>query len=359
LEEIMAAREVTVNFFNNTYLTMRRLGEIVHQGESESDAPAEIGSTLPREDPQTGELITPQPSVWKTVSNGFAQGTEASADYQILGIPGTFHMHWNNPFVGSNSYDESAPNGFSLTRNGGSGDSAVVDWVLSGEFSGTPFFKAPVTWDNFSVYFFRGNAYMRYTRVPPNLGVDPEYPLPILGNWKGLGEAFPSGVDAVILWPEGLTPNVPGKQAYFFSGPNYVRYNRDPKNEGVDQGSRPILGNWKGLGEAFPQGVDAAIAWPQGMAGIQKKVAYFFKGNKYVRYIMEPQNEGVDAGYPKPILHNWPGLGEAFPQGIDAAIVWDSATTYFFRGDKYVKYDNAQDKVVDGPHPIVKQFNIN
>jgi len=62
-----------------------------------------------------------------------------------------------------------------------------------------------------------------------------------------------------------------------------------------------IRGNWPGLGEAFPEGVDTAIRW-------SATIAYFFKGNYYVRYDMTPQHEGVVAGYPRPIHGNWPGL---------------------------------------------------
>ena len=56
-----------------------------------------------------------------------------------------------------------------------------------------------------------------------------------------------------------------------------------------------------GLAEAFPEGVDTAIVW-------SSAIVYFFKGNYYVRYNITPDHEGVEPGYPKQIKVNWPGL---------------------------------------------------
>jgi hypothetical protein len=56
-----------------------------------------------------------------------------------------------------------------------------------------------------------------------------------------------------------------------------------------------------GLAEAFPEGVDSAIDWGNG-------VVYFFQGDSYVRYPKDANQEGVDAGYPLAIAGNWPGL---------------------------------------------------
>jgi hypothetical protein len=37
-------------------------------------------------------------------------------------------MHWDDPFIGSNSYDETAPAGFTLGHSGGDGNNASVTW---------------------------------------------------------------------------------------------------------------------------------------------------------------------------------------------------------------------------------------
>jgi len=184
--------------------------------------------------------------------------------------------------------------------------------------------NAVLLWPNDKAYFFKGEQYFRYTMDGKNEGLDLGYPAFIQGNWPRLAEAFHLGIDTAVVWPNG--------KAYFFKGDQYVRYNIDPKNEGVDPGyPYPIKGNWPGLGEAFPHGIDAAIVW-------QKEKAYFFKGEQYAEYTVDPKNEGVLPGYPKPIKGNWPGLIEAFPLGIDAAVAWPNDKVYFFKGGQYVRY---------------------
>ena len=100
-----------------------------------------------------------------------------------------------------------------------------------------------------------------------------------------------------------------------------------PNQEGVEPNyPRPILGNWKGLAEAFPTGIDTGVVWPNGFA-------YFFKGDQYVRYNMNPQNEGVDPNYPKPIKGNWCGLFGG-PFGDADAVISFSQPANFFVFDK-------------------------
>jgi alkaline phosphatase D len=93
-------------------------------------------------------------------------------------------------------------------------------------------------------YLFRDTTYVRVTPVP-GAGlrgeVDAGYPLPIAGNWHQLASAFPDGIDAAGLWPNG--------KAYFFKDDKYVRYSFLPV-EGVDAGyPKPIAGHWPGLEE--------------------------------------------------------------------------------------------------------------
>jgi hypothetical protein len=224
-------------------------------------------------------------------------------------------------------------------------------------------------------YFLNLKQYVQYEMDPATEGVEAGYPRPIVGNWPGLEEAFEGsqpidfssgGPDSAILWNNG--------KAYFFRGEEYVRYTMDPAREWVDPGTmdpvregvdpgypKPIAGNWPGLAEAFAltiaNRIDAAIAWGNGKA-------YFFSGDRYVRYEMDPAREGVDPGYPKPIAGNWPGLAEALPigpgsatatDGIDCAVVWNNGKAYFFKGDRYVRYemDPAREGVDPGyPKPI-------
>jgi polyglycine hydrolase-like protein len=76
-------------------------------------------------------------------------GTEGHVTYQIEDIDGKrlgeLRLHWDNPFVGSNSYDESVDpaaanasdfNGFSVLHLGGDGNDAQVRFVLLKGFCG-------------------------------------------------------------------------------------------------------------------------------------------------------------------------------------------------------------------------------
>ena len=69
---------------------------------------------------------------WQSESNGFATGTEGTAKYTVSGDGGrVVSIHWNNPFVGGNGYDVKVPNGFASKQVQGSGDNAVVIFLIS------------------------------------------------------------------------------------------------------------------------------------------------------------------------------------------------------------------------------------
>jgi hypothetical protein len=124
----------------------------------------------------------------------------------------------------------------------------------------------------------------------------------------------------------------PNGKVFFFYGSNYVRY--DVKADQVDAGyPKPISGNWPGL---FTSDIDAALDWGNGKV-------YFFKGDQYSRY--DIKTDRVDPDYPKPIAPNWPGL---FTDGIDAAVNWGNGKAYFFKGNQYIRYDLNTDKADPG-----------
>lgn len=121
----MAARSTEIQFFNETPHTLTKIGEGLSHGEWTTEPP---------------NVIPPQTSAqWESESDGFATGTEGTADYRISddlgdlgGVPPPLqvHLHWDNPFIGSNSYDESAPAAFLLARTGGGGDNATVRYSM-------------------------------------------------------------------------------------------------------------------------------------------------------------------------------------------------------------------------------------
>ena len=178
---------------------------------------------------------------------------------------------------------------------------------------------AVVMWTGGKAYFFYGPDYVRYDVAGDK--VDPGYPKPIKANWTGL---FEKDIDAGIEWGNGKT--------YFFKGDQYSRY--DMTADAVDAGfPKKIKGNWPGL---FEKDIDAAVNWGNGKA-------YFFKGSQYIRYDIAAGT--ADAGFPKPISGNWPGL---FTSDIDDAVNWGNGKVYFFKGDEYSRYDIAADKADAG-----------
>ena len=189
--------------------------------------------------------------------------------------------------------------------------------------------------DNGKLYMFKGDQYVRFTKVDD--GVDADYPKPIVGNWPGLPASFQSGIDAVF-WRKS------NGAVYMFKGDQYVRFTK--VDDGVDADyPKPIAGNWPGLPASFQSGIDAAL-----MRKDTNQI-YFFKADQYVRF--SNVDAGVDASYPRPIAGNWKGLPDKFTKGIDAALWRDSnGKIYFFKKGRsygtYVQISKADDGVDPG-----------
>ena len=118
--------------------------------------------------------------------------------------------------------------------------------------------------------------------------VDEGYPKLIKGKDKN-GKPYWPGldfdrIDAAINWGDGC--------AYFFSGPNYIRYNLE--KDRADPGyPKPIQPNWSGVTFEY---IDAAVTWDY-----QK--AFFFKGNEVIRFNMVRYQ--ADPGYPKTLTSGY------------------------------------------------------
>ena len=195
--------------------------------------------------------------------------------------------------------------------------------------------------DTGKVYFFKGSEYVR---INPNNGwkMDAGYPKPIAGNWPGLDPSFNSGIDAAI-W------NQASNKVYLFKGDKYVRI--DPSNGwNMEPGyPKPIAGNWPGMPAEFATGIDAAL-W-----STKNNKVYMFKGDQYVR-INPSVSWSVEAGYPKPIAGNWPGLNDGYNEGIDAALMSEkNDKIYFFKKSRivgdYVRIDPNNGWNVEAGYP--------
>jgi len=169
---------------------------------------------------------------------------------------------------------------------------------------------AAVNWGNGTAFFFRGAEYLKYDIAHDQVVTG--YPKPLdAAHWPGWPAAWNSGVDAALFWGNG--------KVYFFKGGEYLRY--DIVADHVD-GTYPRLLNsqsWNGWPKGWESGVDVAVNWSHGRA-------YFFKKNQYLRYIMSPYPDHVDANQLPQTLDaaHWPGWPSGWTTGADAAVVWQS-----------------------------------
>jgi phospholipase C len=182
--------------------------------------------------------------------------------------------------------------------------------------------RAAIGWLGGHAYFFRGDQYLRYVTGTTGVAQHPEagYPKSIAGNWPEV-----TFVDAGCAMPNG--------KAYVFSGNTYVRYSApagNPEAVAGDYTPDPGYPNqiWHAWGGFWAADLDAAVTWPDGFT-------YFFKGTEYVRCLTSTH---VADHAPRPIAQAFPGVIEAFPHGIDAAVVWSATKAYFFKGERYVRY---------------------
>ena len=103
--------------------------------------------------------------------------------------------------------------------------------------------------------------------------------------------------------------------------------------------------NWHKLPVGFTGGFDSSLNGAGPFAG----KCYFFKGDKYIRY--DWTKDSVDEGYPKKIADNWHNLPDTFRGSFDDAVNGQgpfSGKCYFFKGDSYIRYDWGADKVDPG-----------
>ena len=139
-------------------------------------------------------------------------------------------------------------------------------------------------------------------------------------------------------------------QAWAFKDGEYVRINTD-SSLSLSQGRKPIVGNW-GQFNTWPGeyagGVDAALL---GSGPTYNGQAWFFKDDKYVRYdlasdkVVKPLT-AISTGWNLPVQ---------FANGIDAALPGIGTFTghaWLFCGNEYVQYDLEHNTVLVGPADI-------
>lgn len=114
----MAARSTLIRLENKTSLPLNRTSvKLPHGAWTENSYPPE-------------KIPPGKGGVFQAESDGFMTGDEGTVIYYLVG-EGMVTIGWDNPFVGSNSYTQSAPKSFSISHSGGSGDNAEVTFTLT------------------------------------------------------------------------------------------------------------------------------------------------------------------------------------------------------------------------------------
>jgi hypothetical protein len=84
------------------------------------------------------------------------------------------------------------------------------------------------------------------------------------------------------------------------------------------------------------------------------RLAYFFKHDRYLRYDLD--RKVVDAG-PALIGDLWPALPVEFRSDLDAVVNWGEGHAYFFKGSRYLRFDTAKEAVDVGPLAIADAWD--
>ena len=110
-----AARSTVVYFTNRSQCNLVRSSFGLDHGIWDKNTPPEVIERL-------------SAVVWASESHGFCTGTEGTAIYQCIGHNCRVKIHWNNPFIGANSYNESVSDTryHKISRSGEAGDNAVI-----------------------------------------------------------------------------------------------------------------------------------------------------------------------------------------------------------------------------------------
>ncbi|MGP3686825.1 Crystal protein ET79 [Streptomyces sp. IBSNAI002] len=111
-----SARSTKVKVVNETTTTMYRNYTELSHGVWDDETPPE-------------SIDGGKSASWGSHSSGMMTGTEGGAWYS-LGNDGEAAIHWNNPYVGGNSYGCSVPNGYTCSRTGGGGNNATVTFTI-------------------------------------------------------------------------------------------------------------------------------------------------------------------------------------------------------------------------------------
>lgn len=182
------------------------------------------------------------------------------------------------------------------------------------------------------VYFFKGNQYLKWK---PGEGVVP------LRNGSRLRTLGVTGWQAL---PDEFKQGIdaafyypPTQAVYFFRGSQYVKWkNGAPEYTADGRIVRDIgITGWSTFPASFRTGIDTAFY------NHENGAAYFFKGRRYLKY---EEGTGVVPHNGNPIrelgITGWDSLPVAFKDGLDAAMYYrENDKIYFFKGRRYARWE--------------------
>ncbi|MFJ5064660.1 hemopexin repeat-containing protein [Streptomyces nigra] len=137
-------------------------------------------------------------------------------------------------------------------------------------------------------------------------------------------------------------------KVYFTKHKNYARYNVSPPGPPPDKVEyvKSIGANWGHTAHyGFDSDIDAAVNWPNGHV-------YFFKGDKYAKYNVQANDI---TGPPQKTKDGWDGFeATGFDEYIDAALELGDGSAWFFRDDECLLFgeEKGKETVIVGPGKI-------
>jgi len=239
----------------------------------------------------------------------------------LEGTDGVFYLFRNNGMVSSDLPSElkSINSKFGIVRN---------------NISSTGLIDAANARPDGKVYMFSGDQYIRYTTGVSDFA-DEGYPKKISSWYTFEGDALPAaalqGIKAMFEDADGET--------YIFTGSGFLALSNPSVLSPVNSKWGRVKNNIAETGIA-----DAAFIAPDGKT-------YIFSGDQYTCY-SQGFNTYADEGFPKKIADNWGDLPADFRTGIDAGFVFDGRT-YFFKGNKYIRYSDPVCKKIDSGFPLL------
>jgi hypothetical protein len=111
-----AARSTKVTLINYTEKKLRKVESRLLHGIWTTEPPRKV-------DPH-------DTAQWESESNGIMTGTEGWVEYEVGNDTEVARIHWNNPYIGKNTYSHSEPAGVQIEYKGGVGDNASVTFSI-------------------------------------------------------------------------------------------------------------------------------------------------------------------------------------------------------------------------------------